>query len=399
MTTLPPASVLSDPAALRGLWRFKPGVTYLNHGSFGACPTPVLEAAFEWARRLAAEPCEFFQRHSPDLLAEVRARLGRFLGASPADLVQMTNATVAGNVFAHAFPLRPGDEVLATDHEYGAMIRMWETLCRRAGARLVQAELPWPVTTADALVEALFAARTERTRLVLVSHVTSPTALVLPVAAIVARARALGLPVMVDAAHAPGMFPVNLDALGAECTVGNCHKWMCAPVGSGFLHLTPAARRMLGGPPPQVIGWGERPSRGREPGLWQAEFEWGGTRDYSAFLATATAIDLLEAIGWERIRFHAREVIAHARRRIPEVTGLAPAVPDDPDLCGAMVSLPLPAGDRAGLQNALWHRFAIEVPVVEWKGRRLLRVSAHLYNTPDDVDRLAQALPAVLSTE
>jgi isopenicillin-N epimerase len=386
---------VSELRPLRELWRFKPGVTYLNHGSFGACPRPVLESAERWNRRLAEQPCEFFQRDSADLLAGVRGKLGAFLGASPADLVQATNATVAGNIIAQQFArsLRPGDQVLTTDHEYGAMVRMWETLCRRAGAELVKVPLPYPIRSEAGVVEALFARRTDRTRLVFASHVTSPTALVLPLRAIVAEARRHGLPVMIDGAHAPGMFPLDLSAVGADWYVGNCHKWLCAPVGSGFLYAAPTVSPK---PEPLVIGWGQRPGKGDEPGLWQAEFEWGGTRDYAAFLATADAIDLAESVGPARIAAHGHALAGYARRRLAELTGLEPICPDSPAFYGSMAACPLPPGPAKPLQDALFHRFGIEVPVVEWSGRRFVRVSGALYNTAQEIDRLVGALRELL---
>jgi len=374
-------------------WKIKKGVTYLNHGSFGPSPEPVIQAAANWTRELEMEPCEFFQRRSPELLAGARRRLGEFVGADAADLLYVANATFGGNIVARSLRFEPGDEILTTDHEYGAMTRMWEFMGRTTGAKLKVQSIPFPIRSHDETVDALFAGLTDRTKLVFVSHVTSPTGLIFPVKAIVERAHRRGVPVFIDGAHAPGMFPLNLSEIGAEMYTGNCHKWMAAPFGSGFLHAVPEFAGKL---EPLVVGWGKQPGKWEKDPLWQREFEWLGTRDYAPFLATPTAIDFLEIIGVERLAEHSHGLVRYARQRVAEMTQLEPICPDDLSHYGSMAAMPMPPGDRAELQDALWHRFGIEIPVVEWQGRRFVRVSAHAYTTVKDIDRLMDALKVLL---
>lgn len=392
-TPAPDLELERELEPLRAEWAVRAGVTFLNHGSFGLCPRPVLEASTAWSRRLAAEPCEFLQRQSSTEIARVRDVLGDFLGCAGGDLIPVPNATTGCNIAAHhlARRLTPGDEVLVTDHEYGAMLRMWGMLCERHALRMVTATLPARITDPQQIEEAVFAEAGPRTRVLMFSHVTSPTALVLPARRLIARARAAGIVTLVDGAHAPGMRPLELSALGADWYAGNCHKWLCAPLGAGFLYKRPDVPAA----DPLVISWGERVGCGPEP-IWQAEHEWAGSRDPAAFLAVADAVAFHRRIGWDRFLRHTRTLVRYARHRITTVTGIPADWADDDRLIGSMVSLPMPPGEKAALQDALFHRFGIEAPVVIHKGVRRLRVSVHAYTTHRDIDRLAEALPAVL---
>jgi len=385
----------SSPDDLRKAWSLPADVTYINHGSFGPTPNAVLKIRSAWSERIAAEPMEFFIRQLEPALDEAAARVGRLIGCDGRDLIFAENATVAMNIVAANTPLAPGDEVLASDQEYGAVLRLWRRACQRAQARLVVRSLPAPVTSADEVAEALLSGMTDRTRLIVVSHVTSPTATVLPVEQICRRARELGVATCIDGPHALAMQPIDLSRIDCDFYTASGHKWLSAPFGSGFLYV---ARRRQQGLEPVVSSWGG--SLAGRPPSWKDEFTWSGTRDPSAFLAMPAAIDFLEAHGLETFRRETHALVCAARDRIVALTGLEPLVPDSPDWFGSMIALPLPVDDppptRRGwghpLQHALWEKHRIEVPILHGAGRWLLRVSCHLYNNLADVERLVDAL-------
>jgi isopenicillin-N epimerase len=394
-------------------------ITYLNHGSFGACPRPVFEAYQRWQLELERQPVLFLDRRVYELLAASRARLGAYLGADPDDLVYFPNPSTAVNMVArslaspHVGFLRPGDEILTTDHEYGAMDRTWRFICRRTGACYVQQPIPLPVTTQEELVERFWGGVNEHTRVIFVSHITSPTALIFPVAEICRRARQAGLLSIVDGAHAPGQIALDLSELGADFYTGACHKWLCAPKGSAFLY---ARREVQGWLEPLVVSWGwnrdsqtlEVSETSRVSSRFVEDQEWQGTRDISAFLAIPAAIDFQAEHDWPQVRAECHELLRDARRHVEELTGL-PGICPDKDLTGLgdlsclhawyaqMASLPLPACDAAALQRRLYDEYRIETPIIDWNGRQFVRVSIHGYNTPEDVDALVEALRVLLA--
>jgi isopenicillin-N epimerase len=375
------------PAALRREFLLDPDVAFLNHGSFGACPRPVFERYQAYQRELEREPVDFLARRLPDLLAAARAELARYLGAAPADLAFVPNATAGVNLAARSLDLRPGDEVLTTDLEYGACDLAWEWICRRTGARYVRAPVPLPLESPATLVDALFAAATERTRVLYVSHVTSATALVLPAAEIVARARRLGLVTIVDGAHAPAHVPVDLDGLGADYASGNCHKWLCAPKGAGFLHVRPELQERVDA---AIVSWGYE-----EGTTFQERIEKQGTRDPAAWLAVPEAIAFQEQRDWDAVRERCRELTATARQKLCALAGTEPLAPDEMLAQMASVRLPRSAPD---LSDRLFSRHRVEVPV-GGAAHDLLRISVAAYTTHDEIDRLLAALARELDAE
>lgn len=384
------------PVAPAGeLFQVRRDIAFLNHGSFGACPRPVFEVYQRWQRELEAQPVEFLGRRLSGLLAEARERLAAYLGAHADDLVFVPNATYGMNIVARSLELQPGDEVLGSDHEYGAVARTWRFVCGPRGATYRAQPIPLPVTDADALVEQLWEGVTERTRVIVVSHITSPTALIFPVAAICRRAAAQGILTVVDGAHAPGQIDLALDALGADFYTGNLHKWLCAPKGSGFLYARPERQRLLR---PLAVSWGweaERPG----PSLFQDYFEWTGTDDPAAYLSVPAAIAFQEEHDWPAVRAACHALAATARERIAALTGLPQISPDTPDwwmqMCAAL--LPLRADvPREELHLRLWEEHGVEVPITDWQGQRIVRVSIQAYNSPADVDRLFAGLAALL---
>ena len=387
--------------ALRGAWPLPSGVTYLNHGSFGPAPKSVLAAKRQWIEQLESEPMDFLVRRMEGHLDEVRDRLGRFIGACGDDLLLVDNATFAMNMVAKSFPLSSGDEVLATNHEYGAVLRIWRDRTCQVGARLVLQKLPEEFAGAEEIAETFLAGISDRTKLIVVSHITSPTALLLPVEEICRRAKARGIPVCVDGPHALVALPLDLDRLACDFYCASGHKWLSAPIGSGFLYVHSRWKKILR---PLVVSWGK--SLGGRPESWQDEFVWSGTRDPSSNLAIPAAIDFFEreAGGFDAFRTASRSLVDYTHRKIIAITGLEPIARDIAKWCPTMLSLPLPesVGETPApnqihpLQAALWERHRIEVLVTNWSGRRYLRVSCHLYNDAGDIDRLAAALEELM---
>ncbi|MDA0590627.1 MAG: aminotransferase class V-fold PLP-dependent enzyme [Planctomycetota bacterium] len=375
-------------------WSFPDGVTYLNHGSFGPSPKPVLDAQVEWTRRLEQNPMTFLIHECEDALEASLGSLAKFVGTSRGNLVFVDNATFAMNIVAASVELQPGDEVLLNDHEYGAVLRIWRRRCQDAGARLVVAELPDPPTSHDAIVERLFESVSDRTRLIVISHVTSPTALVLPVEEVCRRARERGIVTCVDGPHALATIDISLRTLDCDFYCASCHKWLSAPFGSGFLFVNPRWQKRVR---PAIVSWGGSIG-GRQPS-WKDEFVWLGTRNPAAFLATAAAVDFFDSAMLARFREHSRGLTELATRLICEMTGRSPIEAGDESRCPSMISLEIPPiadvpppGQRDPLQNRLREEAGIEIPIVHWQGRRLLRVSAHLYNSTADIDHLAATM-------
>jgi isopenicillin-N epimerase len=379
--------------AWRAQWEIRPDTTYLNHGSFGPPPQPVRQARAAWQARLDEQPMDFLVRQYELAWHAARDRLAGFVHADPADLVFVENATAGMNVVAASLALKPGDEVLLTDHEYGAVLRIWQRACSEAGALPPKiAPLPPFLSDKQEVVDAILSHVNERTRLLVVSHVTSPTAVILPVAEIVAAAHARGVAVCIDGPHAPLQVEVDLGKIHADFYTASCHKWLCGPLGSGFLHVAkPHQSRVR----PVQLSWGRVFTEERR--TWSDEFVWSGTRDSSAYLAVPAAIDFFAPLGPPLFRRRTHHLAQYARQRLVELTGLPPVVPDDAAWYGSMALAPLPPGERRPLQEALWQQHGIEVPIVEWNQRRFVRVSCHLYNTHEQLDRLVAALHALLA--
>ena len=345
---------------MRDLFLLDPEVTFLNHGSFGATPRAVFERYQAWQRELEREPVDFIARRLWPLLAEARAELGAFVGAEADDLTFVQNATTGVNMAARALDLQPGDEVLSTNLEYGACVMTWQRLCT-----FVQAD-----------VAELFERVTERTKAVFVSHITSETALLLPVEEIVAQARSLGLATILDGAHAVAQVDLDLDALGADFYAGNCHKWLCAPKGAGFLHVRPEWQERVDG---AITSWGYE-----EPATFISRTERQGTRDSSAYLTVPAAIAFVRE---HDVRKRCVALAREARRDLCELLGTEPIAPESMVLQMASVRLPKPDTD---INRRLFHDHRIEIPVSD--DGTLLRLSIAPYNDRADVDRLLAAL-------
>ena len=392
-------------------WDFEPGTIYLTHGTFGAAPRPVIEKRAELIRELEANPIRFLSRGYEERLDAARAEVAAFLNADPEGTVVVPNATTGVATVLESLRLRPGDELLTDDHEYNATLNALESVAERARARVVRASFPLPIRHPEETVESLLAAVTPRTRLALVSHVTSPSGLVLPIETIVRELDRLGVDTLVDAAHAPGMLPVDVRALGAAYWTGNGHKWLCGPKSAGALYVREDRRADVR---PLVTSHGRNDPRTDRPMLWR-EFDWQGTLDPSAFLALPQAIRVVGGLhsgGWPAHMAANRDLALAARRRLNEALGLEPIAPES--MIGAMASIRLrePMDEVASeqLSRHIAAEDRIEVPVGPFPVRAarptpdapptstLLRISAQRYNEPDDYDRLAEALVARLGS-
>ncbi|UCC65853.1 MAG: aminotransferase class V-fold PLP-dependent enzyme [Anaerolineae bacterium] len=377
---------------LKSQFLLDPEVVFLNHGSFGACPRPVFDAYQHWQRELERQPVEFLGRRARGLLAEARAALAAYVGVEAQDVVYFPNPTAAINAVVRSLDLGPGDEILTTDHEYGAMDRTWRFACRKTGARYVQQPVPLPVTAHSDFVEIFWAAVTDRTRAIFLSHITSPTALTFPVQEICYRARQAGLLSIVDGAHAPGQIPLNLEGLGADVYTGAAHKWLCAPKGSAFLYVRREVQGLL---EPLVVSWGwesEHPSGSQ----FIDHHEWQGTRDLAAFLSVPAAIEFQAGHDWAAVRQRCRALAGKTRQRLNALTGLDPICPDSPEWFTQMFAARLPPADLDRLKGRLYDEYRIEVPLRQWNGQPLIRVSFQAYNGQADADALVDALAQLL---
>jgi len=381
---------------MRDAFLLDPDIVFLNHGSYGACPKTVFDAYQRWQRELERNPVEFLGRRSAGLLAAARQRLGHFLGVPGDDLVFLPNATHGVNTVARSLALQPGDEVLTTDHEYGACDAAWEFVCRQRGASVRRVPVPLPFD-ADAFVPRLLDAATPRTRVVFASHVTSTTALVFPVQALCEGARRHGLTTLIDGAHAPGQIALDLAAVGADFYVGNCHKWLCAPKGSAFLHARPERQAELDA---GAVSWGYVAGSAGHTGFdaytgrtpFERRLQWQGTRDLAAFLAVPAAIDFQQVHDWPARQRRCHDLACALQRRVLARNGLAPIAADA--AFAQMVPIPVRTDDGAALREWLFSHHRIEVPVTQHAGASFVRVSVQAYNDEADLATLARALAA-----
>jgi isopenicillin-N epimerase len=378
---------------MRDLFVLDPDLVFLNHGSFGACPKAVLEDQRRWQLEMERNPVDFLGRRSAELLSDARMTLGASLGARADDLIFVPNSTTGVNIVAQSFLLRPGDEVLATDHEYGACDAAWLHVCAKRGASYRRVEIPLPYDR-EGVVDRLMAAVSPRTRLIYVSHISSTTALIVPVAKICGAARARGITTLVDGAHAPGQIAVDLDAIGADFYVGNCHKWLCAPKGAGFLHARPEHHALLDA---TVISWGYAEGTGGHSGfdaylgrtLFERRLQWQGTRDISPWLSVPAALRFQDRLDWPTVRSRCHELALHALAELAQRHGLQ-AVAEDEDWA-QMVVIPVPVQDPETLRIRLLQESRIEIPVTTHGPRVFVRLSVQGYNSFSDIEHLLAA--------
>ena len=393
----------SSPSPLARHWDLDPEVVFLNHGSFGACPRVVMERQQELRARMEAQPLKFLYRDLEGLLDEARAPLAALLGSDPDDLAFVPNATTGVNTVLRSLSFAPGDELLVTDHEYNACRNALDFVAERSGARVVVAEIPFPIERADTVVARIREQVTDRTKLLLIDHVTSPTGVVNPVETLVAAMSDRGIDTLVDGAHAPGMLPLDLQTLGAAYYTGNCHKWLCTPKGSALLYVRRDRQARIR---PLTISHGANSDR-RDRSRFRLEFDFCGTDDYTPFLCIPTALEFLAGLfpdGIAGLQRHNRALALAGRDLLCEALGTAPPVPDD--MIGSLASVVLPWSDvplkmPEGIdldQVTMWEQHRVEVPIMRWPalGLRLLRISPQAYNRVEQYEFLADAVRSFL---
>ncbi len=380
---------------LKSLFLLDPTIVFLNHGSFGACPQPVFKVYQAWQQRLERQPVLLLGREITALEREARQALGAYLNAGADELAFVPNATHGVNIVARSLALGPGDEILTSDHEYGACDNTWNFLCQKNGAKYIHQSIPLPVQSQDEIVEQFWQGVTPRTRVIFLSHITSPTALRLPVEAICQRARAAGILTIIDGAHAPGQIDLDLPGTGADFYTGNCHKWMLAPKGSAFLYARPEVQHLI---EPLVVSWGYSATPETTSGSRYVDLlGWTGTKDPAAALSVPAAIQFMQDHDWEGVRQTCNQLLDQLLPRISQVTGLPGVYPAGCGFYRQMAIAPLPPSvDLARLKAHLYDEYQVEVPLTEYGGQKFVRISVQGYNTGQDLDRLVEALQALL---
>lgn len=380
---------------MKSLFFLRDDVTFLNHGSFGASPLPVMREYQRIQIELEKQPVEFMDRRHDAMLADARTCLAGYLGCEAEDIVYVPNTTTGVNAVARSLPLKPGDEVVISDQEYGALEKMWNFVCQATGAKLVKAVIPFPLSSPDEIRNAILDAVTPKTKVVFFSHISSATALVFPVKEILDALRGSGVYTLIDGAHAPAQIPLNISELDPDFYTGNCHKWMMAPKGTAFLYARKELQHLL---VPPVISWGNT-HRPQGYSYFIDEFEYQGTRDISNFLAVPAAIKFMDFHNWRKVSDDCSMLVQSAKRGMEEVTGTESLYPGETDLIRQMVSVRLPEKAPAGLKMMLYDEFRIEIPVFAHNGERFIRISLNVYNSQKDVDKLLEALKYLLLKE
>lgn len=372
-----------------------PDITYLNHGSFGACPKPIFEDYQKWQLGLEKEPVQFITVKTPELLKKSRQALGNFIGCDSDDLVFVQNPSTAFNIIIKNLKLNAGDEILTTNHEYGAMDRTWNYYCRKAGAKYIQQKISIPLLSKEQFIEEFWKGLTPNTKIIFISQITSPTALVFPVKEICDRAKELGLMTIVDGAHTPMHVPLNLQELKADIFTGACHKWMLTPKGCSFLYVKKEIQNLFD---PLVISWGyeaEFPSRSQ----FLDYHEYQGTRDSAAFLTVPKALEFLAENNWTEVRKNCRKLIQETYSEMCDFLKTKPICKISDDFLGQMCSIPIKSSDVIKLKQTLYSEYKIEIPVMNTKlefernqNQQFIRISAQVYNSKADMQVLKNAL-------
>jgi isopenicillin-N epimerase len=378
------------------LFLLDPRVVFLNHGSFGACPRPVFQAYQAWQRRLERQPVLFLGREFRELERQAREALADFSETKPDNLVFIPNATFGVNAVARSLNLGAEDEILTTDQEYGACNHAWDFVSGKSGAKVIRCPIDLPKTgQAGIIVDRLWQGLTPRTKAIYVSHITSPTALRLPVERICDKARQVGILSIIDGAHAPGQIPLNLEAIGADFYVGNLHKWALSPKGAAFLYARPEVQGLM---EPLIVSWGYRAAPEKTTGSTFLDYYlWTGTLDPAAYLSVPAAIRFMVDYHWDQVRRRCHELLHPAIQRICELVGLEPPYPLDSDFYHQMGVAPLPADtDLEALKARLYADYNVEVPLTEWNGQKFVRISVQAYNSQEDLEILYEGLKTLL---
>lgn len=371
-----------------------PNIVFLNHGSFGATPRAVFEAYQNWQLQLERQPVLFLARELPTLLHKSRAILGQYLNADTNDLVYIPNATHGVNIVAHSLQFKPGDEILTTDHEYGACDYTWDFICKKTAAKYIHQHIPLPAQSKEEIIEQFWQGVTPRTKVIYMSQITSSTALRLPVKEICKRASQAGILTIIDAAHSLGQIPLDLQDLDADIVFGNAHKWLMNAKGSAFLYVRRTLQPHI---EPLIVSWGYQATPGIATGSRFVDYlQWTGTKDPTAYLTIPHAIQFMKDHNWDNVRHQCYLLLHQAIKRICDLTELPPAYPLDSDFYSQMGIAPLPPSNIVNLKSRLYDEYKIEIPLTEWRGRQFVRISVQGYNTQEDIDALVRALKILL---
>lgn len=375
-------------------WLIRPDTTYLNHGSFGPPSQYVKQRRRQRIDTLDCQPMDYYERNFESDIVNTRSKLADFVGTQLENLVLVENATFAMNVIADSFPLAADDEVLLNNHEYGAVHRIWKRSCERVGAKTVNAQLPDKFESKQQIIDCLIHAVTEKTKLLVVSHITSATAIVMPAKEIIAAFKERGIAVVVDGPHAPAQIELDIAELDCDFYAASCHKWLSATLGSGFLFAAPKWHEYM---QPQLKSWGRiMPNL---PKHWTDEFSWSGTRDPSAFLSIGDAIEFLQnEVGLDAFRQRTRFLAAQAESILTSEFGTETLADRDQGWYASMTHIALPPGhDFETLQQQLWQEYKIEAPVTKFENKWYIRVSFHLYNNQKQIETLKFAINKFLT--
>ncbi|MFN6481282.1 aminotransferase class V-fold PLP-dependent enzyme [Nostoc sp. DedQUE07] len=385
---------------MRDLWSLDSTVTFLNHGSFGACPKQVLEFQQRLRSQLEHEPLRFFVREWEPLLDDARSKLAAFVGADVQDLVFVPNATTGVNSVLRSLTFSPEDEILTTNHEYNACRNALDFIASRTGARVVVAKVPFPIDSPQQVIAAVIERVSPKTRLALLDHVTSQTGLIFPIQELAKELQQRGVDTLVDGAHAPGMISLDLREIDATYYTGNCHKWLCAPKGAAFLYVRRDKQSEIR---PLTISHGTNSPR-TDKSRFQLEFDWTGTDDPTAYMCVPEAIAFMGSLlpgGWTELMQQNHQLVLQGRRLLCEGLEVQPPCPEE--MIGSMAVVPMPTmlenRDFLALHDELFDKFGIQVPMMPWqeKPRLLVRISAQIYNTLEQYEYLAKVLKGLLS--
>jgi len=376
---------------LKSLFLLDPSITFLNHGSFGACPKPIFEDYQKWQLLLEREPIQFITKNGVEYLNESKKALAKFVNCNSDDLIYMPNPTTALNTVIKNLDLKEGDEILTTNHEYGALDRTWRYYCEKVGAKYVQQKISLPLTTKEAFLAEFWNGLTSKTKIVFISQITSPTALIFPVQEICDRAKELGLMTIVDGAHTPAHIPLNLRALDPDIFTGALHKWLLTPKGNAFLYVKKQWQAKLD---PLIISWGyeaEFPSHS----TFQDYHQFNGTRDFSAYLTTPAALTFLEDNNWEKHKSECRALLQYYYPIVAKELESIVLCPLNDEFLGQICSIPIKTNQPLMLKQTLYEKYKIEIPVITFSEETYLRISFQAYNGAAEIETLINALRTI----
>ncbi|MCF6133353.1 aminotransferase class V-fold PLP-dependent enzyme [Flavobacterium wongokense] len=371
-----------------------PNITFLNHGSFGSCPKPIFEEFQRFQLELETEPVEFITKKQPKYLKTARESLAQFVGCHAEDLFFTSNPTFAINVIMRSIKLNKGDEILSTNHEYGAMDRTWNFYCKKSGAKYIRQNISLPIVSKEQIIEEFWKGYNENTKVVFLNQMSSATALIFPVKEICDRAKELGLITIVDGAHVPAQLDLDISELNPDYYTGTLHKWMLAPKGSSFLYVKPELQNDL---EPLIVSWGyESVAPGESQFLDYHELQ--GTRDVSAFLCTPKVVEFLNRNNWKEVSKSCKQIVLNNYQRFCDLLNAKPLSPLTTEFLGQMASVPINTDKPSELKNMLYDKYKIQVPVMPLNGNFYIRYSINAYNSQLDLDKLYNALKEIIET-